>query len=315
MSKSPASLLQTCQLPPLLQPGDLVMAIAPSGAVKSTDALNQGIAIWRDRGYRVEMGQNYQSCCGYLAGSDRQRRTDLATAWQNSECKAILAVRGGYGGARLLESWTWETTNPKWLIGFSDVTSLLWSLATAGVSGLHGAVLTTLATEPKWAIARMFDYLEQGKLAALQGRPGITGQATGILLPGNLTVATHLLKTNFQPNLTGAILALEDVTEYPYRIDRMLTQWRLMGVLKQIKGIALGRFSRCEPYPGTTSWTVAEVLRDRLEDLNIPLIYDLPFGHDGVNAALPVGQPVHLDGDTGVLSWSEINATPSADLL
>jgi muramoyltetrapeptide carboxypeptidase len=296
--------LKPCHLPPLLQPGDLVIAIATSGAVKSTDALEQGIAVWRDRGYRVEMGKNYQSWCGYLAGSDRQRRADLAAAWHNPECKAIIAVRGGYGGARLLEDWTWDVTNPKWVIGFSDVTSLLWSLAREGVSGLHGAVLTTLAAEPEWAIARMFDYLETGTLEALQGKPGVAGQASGILLPGNLTVATHLLNTVMQPNLTGTILALEDVTEYPYRIDRMLTQWRMMGILNQLKGVALGRFSRCEPYPGTSSWTLSEVLGDRLEDLGIPLIYDLPFGHDGVNAALPVGQPVNLDGEKGILSWS-----------
>ena len=301
---SSSRILKSCQLPPLLKPGDLVTAIAPSGAVKSTDALEQGLAIWRKRGYRVEMGENYRSCCGYLAGSDRQRRADLATAWQNPECKAIIAIRGGYGGARLLEDWTWDITQPKWIVGFSDVTSLLWSLTKAGVSGLHGSVLTTMAAEPEWAIARMFDYLEKGQLDALQGRSGVAGQASGILLAGNLTVATHLLKTPMQPSFEGAILALEDVTEYPYRIDRMLTQWRMMGVLEGVKGIALGRFSRCEPYPGTKSWTIKEVLRDRLEDLGIPLIYDLPFGHDGVNAALPVGQPVHLDGDRGVLSWA-----------
>ncbi|MEL6930975.1 MAG: LD-carboxypeptidase [Cyanobacteria bacterium J06600_6] len=295
--------LKPCKLPPLLQPGDLIMAIAPSGAVKSTDALEQGLQIWRDRGYRLEMGEHYQSCCGYLAGSDRQRRTDLATAWQNTECKAIMAVRGGYGGARLLEDWSWDISNPKWLIGFSDITSLLWSLAKAGVSGVHGSVLTTLAAEPKWASDRLFNYLETGRLDSLQGRSGVRGQATGILLPGNLTVATHLLKTSIQPSFEGVILALEDVTEYPYRIDRLLTQWRMIGVLEQVKGIALGRFSRCEPYPGTSSWTVEEVLSDRLTDLGIPLIYDLPFGHDGVNAALPVGQSVHLDGDRGVLSW------------
>ncbi|MEL6580549.1 MAG: LD-carboxypeptidase [Cyanobacteria bacterium J06621_12] len=300
---SSSEILQPCQLPPLLQPGDLVIAIAPAGAVKTTDALEQGVAIWRERGYRVEMGHNYLSCCGYLAGSDRQRRLDLVSAWQNPDCKAILAVRGGYGSARLLEDFTWKQNHSKWLIGFSDVTSLLWSLATQGVSGLHGSVLTTLASEPDWAISRMFDYLETGRLGALQGKSGGGGKADGILLPGNLTVATHLLQTSIQPSFQGGILALEDVTEYPYRIDRMLTQWRMMGVLKQIKGIALGRFSRCEPYPGTNSWTVEEVLRDRLEDLGVPLIYDLPFGHDGVNAALPVGQAVHLDGDTGILSW------------
>jgi muramoyltetrapeptide carboxypeptidase len=294
------------------------MAIAPSGALKETVALEQGIAIWKKRGYRVELGKNYQSCCGYLAGGDRQRREDLAAAWHNPECKAIIAIRGGYGGARLLEDWSWQQkesqpssspesliSQPKWVIGFSDVTSLLWSLARVDITSLHAPVLTTLATEPDWAIARLFNYLETGKIEPLQGKPGGGGQASGILLPANLTVATHLLHTTAQPDLTGAILALEDLTEYPYRIDRMLTQWRMMGLFQQIKGVALGRFSRCEPYPGNISWTIAEVLRDRFEDLKIPLIYDLPFGHDGANAALPVGQPVILNGDTGILSWKK----------
>ncbi|MGL5943877.1 MAG: S66 peptidase family protein [Waterburya sp.] len=310
MQSSPHSAVKSFQLPPLLIPGDLVIAIAASGALKETAALEQGIAIWRKRGYRVELGKNYQSCCGYLAGSDRQRREDLAAAWDNPECKAIIAIRGGYGGARLLEDWSWQQqeSQPKWVIGFSDVTSLLWSLATVNITSLHAPVLTTLATEPDWAIARMFNYLETGQIEPLEGKPGGGGQASGILLPANLTVATHLLHTTMQPDFTGAILALEDVTEYPYRIDRMLTQWRMMGLFQQIKGVALGRFSRCEPYPGSNSWTIEEVLRDRFEDLKLPLVYDLPFGHDGANAALPVGQPVVLDGDTGVLSWNQKSA-------
>ncbi len=305
MQSSLESPLKPCQLPPWLQPGDLIMAIAPSGALKDTEAVEKGLAVWKNRGYRVEFGRNYQSCSGYLAGSDRQRREDLAAAWQNPECKAIVAIRGGYGGARLLENWTWEAENKKWLIGFSDVTSLLWSLATVGIASLHAPVLTTLAAEPEWAIARMFDYLETGRVGSLQGKPGGGGVVSGILLPANLTVATHLLKTPLQPNFQGVILALEDVTEYPYRIDRMLTQWRTIGAFKQIRGIALGRFSRCEPYPGSNSWTLLEVLRDRLEDLNLPLVYDLPFGHDGVNAVLPVGRLVKLDGDRGSLSWQK----------
>jgi muramoyltetrapeptide carboxypeptidase len=99
------------------------------------------------------------------------------------------------------------------------------------------------------------------------------------------------------------ILALEDVTEAPYRIDRMLTQWRMSGAFKGVRGIALGRFSRCEPPKDIPSWTVDEVLRDRLSDLGIPIVSDLPFGHEGANAALPVGQVVELDAEQGTLSW------------
>lgn len=292
------------QLPPFLVPGDTVTAIAPSGTLREKAALEDGLAVWRSRGYRIKLGLNYDHNFGYLAGEDQSRREALKEAWLDPECKAIIAIRGGYGGARLLENWHWDLKSiqaPKWIIGFSDVTSLLWSLGTIRIASLHAPVLTTLANEPVWSQERMFNYLETGKLDPLQGQTWQGGIASGTLLPANLTVATHLLKTSLQPDFTDVILALEDVTEYPYRIDRMLTQWRLMGAFKGIKGIALGRFSRCEPYPGSKSWTVEEVLRDRLLDLNIPLVADLPFGHDGVNAVLPVGHQVILDGDQGKL--------------
>ena len=119
---------------------------------------------------------------------------------------------------------------------------------------------------------------------------------------GNLTVATHLLGTSLQPDLTDVILAFEDVAEVPYRIDRMLTQWRLCGAFSKVRGIALGRFSRCQAPAGIPSFTVEEVLRDRLGDLGIPVVSGLPFGHDGANAVLPVGVSAQLDGDQGTLS-------------
>jgi muramoyltetrapeptide carboxypeptidase len=138
-------------------------------------------------------------------------------------------------------------------------------------------------------------------LPTLHGDGWGGGVATGRLWPANLTVATHLLGTVHQPDLTGAILAFEDVTEAPYRIDRMLTHWRMAGQLTGVKGIALGRFSRCQPPDGVPSLTVAEVLRDRIGDLGLPVVSGLPFGHDGDNAALPVGAIARLDGDAGCL--------------
>lgn len=290
-------------LPPPLKPGDLVIAIAPSGAVRESEKIEAGMAIWRSRGYQIELIKNWNSIRGYLAGDDQQRRQSLNQAWKNPNCQAIIAIRGGYGAARLLEDWQWPTQQPKWLIGFSDITGLLWSLANQGISGLHAPVLTTLKTEPQWSLDRLFNYLEGQTLSPLKGTPWSGGQTTGILLPCNLTVATHLLNTPIQPNFDGVILALEDVTEAPYRIDRMLTQWRLLGIFKQVVGIALGRFSRCEVAKEVASWNVEEVLRDRLGDLPIPVVADLPFGHDGPNAALPLGQKVYLDGDLGILRF------------
>lgn len=288
--------------PPPLQSGDRVTVVAPSGALKELTNFEKGVEIWRSRGYDVEFGLNWQERDGYLAGNDLKRRQALQMAWNDPQCKAILCVRGGYGSMRLLEDWRWnQAITPKWVIGFSDITALLWSLAKIGIGGVHAPLLTTLATEPLWSQERLFDCVEGRSLGVLMGKGWGGGIGTGRLLPANLAVATAILGTPLQPDLNGVILALEDVSEAPYRLDRLLTQWRLTGAFQGVVGIALGRFSRCDPPLGSDSWGVEQVLRDRLEDLGIPIVSGLPFGHDGENGALPSGKWVKLDGDQGIL--------------
>ncbi len=298
--------MQPCQRPAPLTPGDRLWVILPSGTLRETEMFEQGIEMWRSRGYDVCLYEDYQARWGYLAGNDQQRRRGLELGLKNSEIKGILCGRGGYGGSRLLEQWQWPNLapnlEPKWLIGFSDVTSLLWGYAHQGISALHGPVLTTLSQEPDWSLQRLWDWVEGRAIAPLTGHGWGNGVAEGLLLPCNLTVATHLLGTPVAPDLTGVILALEDVAEAPYRIDRMLTQWRMGGYLKSVAGIAVGRFSQCEPPEGVPSFRVEEVLGDRFADLGIPVVSGLPFGHDGENAVLPVGMPAQIDGDRGILS-------------
>lgn len=296
--------MQSKILPPPLKPGDLLKVIAPSGALRELEAFGQSVEIWRSRGYQVEVMPKLGEKWGYLAGKDENRRQQLAAAWSDPECRGILCTRGGFGSTRILENWHWHINSapPKWLIGFSDITALLWSLYTEGIASVHAPVLTTLADETDWSIQRLFDFVEGRPIPPLKGCGWGGGIATGLLLPGNLTVTTHLLATLIAPDLDGVILAWEDVTEAPYRIDRMLTQWRLSGVLSKVRGIALGGFTQCEPPPNVPSFSVAEVLRDRLGDLGIPIVSDLPFGHDCPNAALPVGVPATLDADQGILS-------------
>jgi muramoyltetrapeptide carboxypeptidase len=290
-----------CTLPAALKPGDLLGVIAPSGALRERDALEKGMQIWKSRGYRLKLCPGYDERWGYLAGTDEARRLQLRQALEDPDCRGLLCLRGGYGGARLLENWQWKLREPKWLVGFSDITSLLWGLACEGVAGVHAPLLTTIYAEPEWSVQRLFNLLEGQPLDPLRGKGWGGGKTSGVLLPANLTVATHLLGTPAQPNLDDAILAFEDVSEAPYRIDRMLTQWRMMGAFKGVKGIALGRFSQCEPTPNIPSFTTAEVLHERLSDLGIPIVAELPFGHEGVNAALPVGVAAELDGDQGIL--------------
>ena len=277
--------------PAPLQPGDRLLAIAPSGALPERDRLEAGLALWRQRGYTVDLAEHVFERHGYLAGTDAQRAVDLQRGLGDQRYAGILCVRGGWGGARLLEHQPWPTqASPKWLVGFSDITSLLWAQVTQGQGGgVHGPLLITLDSEPPEYRQRLFDLLEGRPLPPLSGDPWVTGTARGPLLPCNLTVATHLLGTALLPDLRGAILAIEDVGEAPYRIDRMLTHWRMSGALDQVAGIALGSFDLCEPDPERPGFTLEAVMRDRLTDLGIPVLAHLPFGHAVGNAALPVG--------------------------
>jgi muramoyltetrapeptide carboxypeptidase len=308
--------MRPCHLPSPLKPNDLLCVIAPSGALRERSALDRGLEIWRSQGYRIELIEGYDDRWGYLAGTDDARRAQLQTALTNPDCKGILCLRGGWGGARLLESWIGangqvevpngiapENLN-KWLVGFSDITSLLWAFSHFGVAGLHAPLLTTIGDEPDWSLQRLFDCVQGKPLAPLTGDGWGSGKATGLLLPANLTVATHLLGTPMQPDLAGVILAIEDVGEAPYRLDRMLTHWRMSGALKNLAGIAIGRFSNCTAPAGYHSFSIEEVLHDRLGDLGIPIVAHLPFGHDGENGTLPVGVTVELDGTAGTLHFA-----------
>ena len=312
--------------PAPLRPGDRVRLVAASSALEGLERLEKGIAVLEGWGLAVEAHPAPLRRWGYLAGADRERRGDLlasypdgsalartgggAGAGAGADQAALLAcIRGGWGAARLLEQPL--ALPPSWLLGFSDVTSLLWAQLARGLGGaIHGPLVTSLATEPEWSRERLRDLLFGLPLADLQGVGWSGGTATGPLLAGNLTVATHLLGTRHLPHLQGAILVLEDVGEAPYRLDRLLTHWRLCGALQQLAGIGLGRFTGCDDPDGEPGeagpeparrFTAEQVLRDRTADLGIPVVAGLPVGHEPGNAALPLGVRARLDGQRGLL--------------
>ena len=305
--------------PPPLRRGDRVRLVAASSALDDLERLQNGIAVLEDWGLVVEAHPAPLRRWGYLAGADPERRGDLLPPPAGDlagpdaggeQTPALLAcIRGGWGAARLLEQ---PLDLPAgWLLGFSDVTSLLWAMASRGQGGaIHGPLVTSLASEPQWSRERLRDLLFGHPLADLQGVGWSAGTATGPLLAGNLTVATHLLGTRHLPQLQGAILILEDVGEVPYRLDRLLTHWRLCGALQQLAGIGLGHFTGCDDpdgEPGDVSpgparrFTAEQVLRDRTADLGIPVVAGLPVGHEPGNAALPLGGRARLDGERGLL--------------
>ncbi|KAF0653203.1 MccF-like protein (microcin C7 resistance) [Cyanobium sp. Copco_Reservoir_LC18] len=302
--------------PPALRPGDRVRLVAASSALADLERLQAGLAVLAGWGLALadDPARLAARRWGYLAGRDAERAGDLQPEAAPGQAAALLAcVRGGWGSARLLER-PLEAAGG-WLLGFSDVTSLLWHrLATGQGGAIHGPLLTTLAAEPAWSRERLRALLFGEPLADLAGEVWVGGQAEGPLLAANLTVATHLLGTPYLPPLDGAILILEDVGEAPYRIERMLTHWRLCGALQRLGGLGFGSFEGCGdptgPEDDGARFSLEQVLRERTAELGIPVLAGLPVGHGEVNAALPLGVRARLDGDRGRLSLLETAPGP-----
>ena len=281
-----------------LKPGARIRAVNPGTWMDTDTDLQPLIERCDAQKWHLEIPATVTRQWRYFSGTDRERISDLAAAWNDPTVDAVLTLGGGWGAARVLEAGFRFPRRPKWSLGFSDTSSLLLAQWAAGLpGGIHGS---SGGTDAQWQ--RTVALLRGEPVAPLQGEPRRRGIACGPLVVTNLTVATHLIGTPWLPSLKGAILVLEDVGEAPYRVDRMLTQWRSAGLLEHLAGVACGRFSwaKDDILPG--DFTMEEILEERLGDLGIPLVLNLPVGHGRPNQALPLGSQAQLDGQRGLLS-------------
>lgn len=300
-------------LAPALRPGDAVRVIAPSSPFDEA-LLARGLAVLeRDLGLRPRVRADLSTRRGYLAGDDARRLEEWREAVEDPEARAIFCARGGYGAMRLLDALDPAPllARPKLLVGFSDVCALHAALNRAGLVTVHGPVLTQLGRAPTPAVAHLAA-LVQGTAprpgawdlpapgAGLVGEAVLrAGRATGPVLGGSLTLAAHLAGTPFAPRLEGAILALEDVGERPYRLDRYLTQLRLAGLLDGLAGIAVGRLTGCDDPPGDGAVRGADVVREAALSLGVPVAEGFAFGHEDDHRALPLGARATLVCEPG----------------
>jgi muramoyltetrapeptide carboxypeptidase len=264
----------------------------------------RGVGFLAER-YRVEIAKGTLDRTGFLAGSDETRLRALDEALLDDGVRAVIAARGGYGALRIAHRARWDVLarHPKWLVGFSDVTSLHLEALRVGVCSLHADNAGGLGRGDAHARARFVHGLELPAssrpffgLSTLRG-----GQTEGPLMGGNLTVlfSAHAAGRLRVPD--GAVLFLEDVTEASYRIDRMLTALRLSGALERVSGVVLGDFTDCSPAPHGVP--VEAVLEERLGELGIPVARGLPAGHGRLNHPLLLGATVSLDASAGNLRW------------
>ena len=305
--------LKPFRKPHAIRPGDCVAVVAPAGPFDRA-ALEVGLTVLRER-YRVHYDERIHSRDRYLAGDDNRRLAELTNALADPDIKAVFCARGGYGTMRLLTrlaSWAAARTLPaKPLVGFSDITALHQWLQSNGLVSFHGPVLTQLGRVP--SPTRLFSLLESPSPAEpLAGQETyVSGTAEGPLLGGNLSVFTRLLGTPFMPPLQGAILVLEDVSESPYRLDRMWTHLELAGVFRQVRGIVLGEFIGCDARDQT--FTAADVLRDLAKATGLPCAAGFPIGHGNVNEPVPLGVRVKLNADAQRVSFLEAAVSPPAE--
>lgn len=309
--------------PDRLTRGDTIGIVAPASAPPDPKTIDRAAAALEHLGFKPLLAPNVRRRRGFLAGSDRDRASDLMRMFAHRKVKGILCVRGGYGSARLLPLLDYHLirANPKIFVGYSDITSLHCAFLThARLVSFHGPMLNSDFVKPD-----LPSFTRQGFLRTLMqpSPPGsicrgcrrktVTilrrGIASGPLVGGNLSLLCAALATPGQPPVKNSILFLEDVEEAPYRFDRMLTQLLNAGFLQQVAGIAIGVNADCKDprAKGAREYrqTLEDVLRERLLPLKVPLVMGLPFGHVSHNATLPLGVRATHDALRGDLVITE----------
>ncbi len=308
--------------PPRLRPGDTVGLVEPAGFTDDAFDLDLVKETILAMGLKPRPAPHLAGRYGYLAGTDADRAADVNALYADPEVRAIFAVRGGWGCARILPWLDFRTirAHPKLLVGFSDITALhLAFAARAGFTTIHGPNASASWTAFSWDAFRAvaFDGAtptftnpvgREDRLVQRIGRIRTfhPGKASGRLLGGNLSVLAALMGTPWLPDFTGAILFIEDTNEAPYRIDRMLTQLALGGVLGKVAGVVFGQCTGCAADgPSYGGFTVSEVLQQHLQPLGIPAFQGAQFGHVANQFSLPVGVRAEIDADAGVIRLLE----------
>ncbi|KPX32480.1 MULTISPECIES: S66 peptidase family protein [Pseudomonas syringae group] len=302
----PTTNLQTLH-PQVLRAGDAVALVSPAGPVDPVK-LEAAVEVLKGWGLRPRVYPHALGNYSFYSGTDEERLADLNAALADPEIRAVICNRGGYGVQRIVTRVDIEAVrrDPKLVTGFSDITALhgaLWNHAR--LATIHGPVAAQLGAGGLF-VSGMRHVLMSTEPVLLKADPASPtakvrtgGSAQGLLLGGNLCILDTSVGTPFMPDMTGAILLIEEVKEPAYRVDRMLTHLGNCGILERLAGIAVGEFTPAPNTGGTIS--PAHVLLERLGSLGIPVLGGLPVGHGDLNQAVPLGTQAILDADAGTL--------------
>jgi muramoyltetrapeptide carboxypeptidase len=304
--------------PKKLLKGDLIGIISPASSPDDLSLIKSGVKYIEGFGYQTILGKNVGKIRGYLAGTDAERVKDIHEMFSDKKVKAIFCLRGGYGAFRLLDKIDYKLirNNPKIFVGFSEITALqLAFLKKANLITFAGPMVlpnfskevSTYTEENFWRIITsnkkpgriIFPKINMLSLIS-------SNEVSGIIVGGNLAVFTSLLGTGYLPELKNKILFLEDISEPPYKIDRMLNQLRLNQVFKKVKGIILGSFLDCsESNERKKSLTLEEIWSDYFSSINIPVIHSFSHGHIKDFLTVPIGTKIKFNATKAFVEFTE----------
>ena len=312
---SPAGIIK----PPLLKIGDTVGIINPASATSAED-IEDAKKTLISLGLNWKLGSHVLDRYGYLAGKDRDRAADVNAMFADPVVKAIIPARGGWGCNRILPLLDYKLirNNPKIIMGYSDITSLLLAIyAQTGLITFHGPVGTS--TWNDFTTNYVKRILFNGESVVMENPASnnenvttpictqtiTSGKAKGKLLGGNLSVLVAMVGSAYLPDWKETILFVEEIEEEVYRVDRMLTQLKLAGILDRISGFIFGQCTNCDPKDREKSLTLTQVLREHIQPLGIPAWYGSAIGHIKDKFTLPIGIEVEIDADAGTIKMLE----------
>lgn len=308
-----------------LQPGDKIGITTP-GFLISEEGAQQAIENITKLGFEPIYTNMLGGKNGYFCGTDKERADELNAMIKDPEIKGIIFARGGYGCARILDMIDYKALkkNPKVIMGFSDITALINAInQKTGLVTFHGPIARTLHGDynieqfsnvvlnptSEYVIESTEEDLLKAEEDKIYERYVITqGKAIGELVGGNLTLICSMMGTPYEIDMKGKIVMIEDVGEEPYRIDRMLTQLIASGQLSKAAGIVFGISDGCERSEKSSapnSFTLREVIEDRIKPLDIPAVHGLSFGHVDNNFTFPIGIKAELDTDSMTITLLE----------
>lgn len=292
--------------PAYLKKGDKIAIVCP--AKKLPQSIDFGIEILQSWGLEVVVGKTVSGSYHQFAGTDQERAEDLQQFLDDKSIKAIIAGRGGYGTIRIIDKldFTAFNKNPKWLIGFSDITILLsHSLAALQTQSIHGQMPYTFAESTPEALESLRkilfgQHVEYTYKSEFNNR---IGNAEGILIGGNLSLLIAVEGSKSEMDYTNKILFLEDVGEHEYSIDRMMRLLKRAGKLAKLKGLIVGAFNEISEEKIPFGQTPEEIIWDLVKEYNYPVCFNFPTGHIDDNRAMVLGKNVHLTVDTNKVDF------------